>query len=282
MTTITRAKEIALLNGLSEEEVIDRAGEHLIVMNDLDELHRFFADGMCEQILSNRAAGRDTAWILPFGPVGQYPYFIERVNRERIPLGNVRFYFMDEYCDENGREVPQDHPLSFRRKLYAMFSRIDRALLPDLSNVLFPDSGNIGELKERLAAEHLCVTYGGVGIHGHLAFNEPEPGVRNSNPRVVRLNDYTVTINAIREGIGGNLENFPRKALTLGMNQLFAAEKMIIFCRNGVSSIDWANTVLRLALFGIPGDDYPVTYLKQHPDWLVVTDRETLKTPILI
>ena len=282
MTTVTRAKEIALLNGLSEEEVIDRAGEHLIVMNDLDELHRFFADGMCEQILSNRAAGHDTAWILPFGPVGQYPYFIERVNRERIPLGNVRFYFMDEYCDENGREVPQDHPLSFRRKLYAMFSRIDRALLPDLSNVLFPDSGNIGELKERLAAEHLCVTYGGVGIHGHLAFNEPEPGVRNSNPRVVRLNDYTVTINAIREGIGGNLENFPRKALTLGMNQLFAAEKMIIFCRNGVSSIDWANTVLRLALFGIPGDDYPVTYLKQHPDWLVVTDRETLKTPILI
>ena len=40
--------------------------------------------------------------------------------------------------------------------------------------------------------------------------------------------------------------------------------------------------MLRLALFGTPGDDYPVTYLKQHPDWLVVTDRETLKTPILI
>ena len=96
------------------------------------------------------------------------------------------------------------------------------------------------------------------------------------------MNNYTVTINAIREGIGGNLEAFPRKALTLGMNQLFSADKIVIFCRNGVPGIDWANTVLRLALFGTPGDDYPVTYLKEHRDWLVVTDEDTLKTPVVI
>ena len=128
----------------------------------------------------------------------------------------------------------------------------------------------------------LSITYGGVGIHGHLAFNEPEKGVRNTDPRVVQLNDYTVTINAIRESIGGNLENFPRKALTLGMNQLFSAEKMIFFCRNGIQSIDWANTVLRLALLGEPGDDYPVTYIKTHEDWLIVTDEDTIRTPFSI
>lgn len=277
-----RREEIYHLNSLSVEEVIERAGEHLIVKKDIDMMHRFFAAHMCSVIESNNIVGKATAMIVPFGPVGQYPYFAEMVNDRGIDLSNVRFFFMDEYADENGMEIPSDHYLSFRRKAIPMFGKIDKRLLPDLNNVIFPTYETLGSEKELIASAHLDVTYGGVGIHGHLAFNEPADGIRHTDPRVVDLNNYTVTINAIREGIGGNLEAFPRKALTLGMNQLFSADKIVIFCRNGVPGIDWANTVLRLALFGTPGDDYPVTYLKEHRDWLVVTDEDTLKTPVVI
>ncbi len=282
MNRTARADEICGLNRLSEQEVEERAGENLLVLEGLDELHRWFADHVCDLIARNNAQGKATAGVFPFGPVGQYPLFIERVNREGISLARTTFYFMDEYCDPDGREVEEAHPLSFRSKLYDLFAQIDKRLLPNVENVVFPSHDNLPELADRIAAQPLDVTYGGVGIHGHLAFNEPAPGVRESDPYMVGLNDFTVTINAIRAGIGGNLEGFPRHALTLGMKQLFAAEKMVIFCRNGTEEIDWANTVLRLALFGTPGDDYPVTYLKQHPDWLVVTDRNTLKTPIAI
>ncbi|MFW5804582.1 MAG: 6-phosphogluconolactonase, partial [bacterium] len=220
--------------------------------------------------------------IFPFGPVGQYNYFVKKVNEKKISLKNTHFFFMDEYADINGVEFPSDYHLSFRGKLFSIFEQIDKKLMPDFSKIIFPSSANIYSLKKIIANTSLDITYGGVGIHGHMAFNEPEQGIRDTDPRVVQLNDFTITINAIREGIGGNLENFPKKALTLGMNQLFSANKMVFFCRNGISSIDWANTVLRLALFGEPGDDYPVTYLKEHSDWLIVTDEDTLKTPINI
>ncbi len=278
----SRGVEIRRLNRLTVDELVACSGGHLLVLDDIDGLHRYFAGHMADLVESNNACGRPTAGIFPFGPVGQYPYFIGEVNRRRISLASTWFFFMDEYAGENGVEVSLEHPLSFRGKLSAMFRGIDRELLPDYSKIVFPLHENIGSLAGAIASQHLDVTYGGIGIHGHLAFNEPEPGVRNTGPRLVTLNDYTVTINSIREGIGGNIENFPRQALTLGMNQLFAAKKIVLFCRNGSADIDWANTVLRLALLGTPGDDYPVTYVKQHPDWLIVTDRDTVATPISI
>ena len=282
MNYTDRAEEIRRLNRLSEKEVKELAGKHLVVMENIGRLHRFFAGHICDLIRDNNLQGKPTAGIFPYGPTGQYPPFIERVNREKISLANTRFYFMDEYCDTNGIELPVDHPLCFRGKVYELFKLVNRKLLPDFSNLFFPLHDNLDRLGKQIAGENLCITYGGVGIHGHLAFNEPASGVFDSDLRTVDLNDYTVTINAIREGIGGNLHNFPRKALTLGMKQLFSADKMVVFCRNGISSIDWANTALRLALLGTPGDDYPVTYLKKHKDWLVVTDEHTLRTPISI
>lgn len=275
-----RSEEVRQLNKLSAGEVKKLAGSHLAVMKSVDEIYNFFAGHMVSTIRENNLAGKPTAAIFPFGPVDQYPRFAEAVNRERISLKESWFFFMDEYADFNGVEVSEDHPLSFRGRLFKMFAKIDRDLLPDFSKIVFPSSDNLYHLKEMIGGINLDVTYGGIGIHGHIAFNEPEPGVRDSNPRVVRLNEYTITFNTIWEGIGGNLENFPRQALTLGMNQLFSADKMIFFCRNGIQPLNWANTVLRLALLGEPGDDYPVTYLKTHKNWMIVTDEDTLNTPV--
>lgn len=277
-----RHSEIRELNKLSVAYLKEKCEGHLIVKKNTDEIHRYLSEHICEIIQNNNAANEITAGIFPYGPVGQYPYFVDMVNEKKISLRNTYFFFMDEYADDNGIEIPQDHHLSFRGHLYSIFDKIDKNLLPDYTKIIFPSHENIHQLGSIIGEKKLCVTYGGVGIHGHLAFNEPAIGIRDSDPRLVQLNDYTITINAIREGIGGNLENFPRKALTLGMNQLFASEKMVIICRNGIDSIDWANTVLRLALLGVPGDDYPVTYLKQHKNWLIITDEDTIKTPISI
>jgi glucosamine-6-phosphate deaminase len=279
---MNRSKEVRQLNSLSVEEIKAKAGNHLMIRKNSDDMYLFFAEHIINTIRENNKRGKTTSGIFPFGPVGQYPYFIDMVNKDKTSLANTCFFFMDEYADINGIEIPLSHKLSFRGKLFEMFKKISKDLLPDYSKIIFPSSDNIYNLKKTIEKENLCVTYGGVGIHGHLAFNEPEKGVRDTDPRIVQLNDYTVTINAIRDSVGGNLENFPRKALTLGMNQLFSAEKMVFFCRNGIPSIDWANTVLRLALLGEPGDDYPVTYLKEHKDWLIVTDEDTIRTPVYI
>ncbi len=277
-----RKTEIRQLLRLSPEEVQARAGERLIVCADVETLHQRMAEDIAGAIQSGNAASRPTRLILPVGPTGQYPLLADLINRQRISLANSWFFFMDEYCDEAGRAVGIDHPLSFKRAAESLFfSRLDEGCGWRREQVFFPDEDNVAELPaiiERVGGIDVC--FGGIGIHGHVAFNEPEPGVKNLSVRRVQLNDFTVTINAIRSRVGGNLECFPRQAYTLGMREILAARQIRLYCRNGCA-FDWANTVLRLALFGAPGDDYPVTHIRGR-EFIIITDRDTLASPDVV
>jgi glucosamine-6-phosphate deaminase len=234
---------------------------------------------MVEELKAHNQTGQPTRWVLPVGPVGQYKYFAASVAEQGVSLANAWFYFMDDYCDESGTVLQKDHPLSFRRAAESqLLSRLPESAGLKREHVIFPNENNIvnlAEMIEDIGGIDTC--YGGVGIHGHVAFNEPEPGVAQLGPRKVRLNDFTVTINAIRAGVGGNLPCFPRYAFTLGMPQILNSRRIVLTCRNG-TPYDWANTVLRIALFGIPGDDYPVTHIRER-NYLILTDKDTLQTP---
>lgn len=280
MKSVSRQEEIRKLLAMSAAQMKKKAPERLVVCADIDALHEHFANAIADEIRANNAAGRPTKLILPVGPVGQYPLLAERINAEQISLKQCWFFMMDEHCDDNGVALPAEHPLSFRHVFQAAFSnRVKRNLMIPGRQLIFPDHLNVQTLKETIASVGgIDTTYGGIGIHGHIAYNEPEANVRESDPRLVYLNDFTRTINAIRAQIGGNLEGHPRKGVTLGMRQLLSARRIRLYCRNGIA-LDWANTVLRLALFGLPGDDYPVTYIRDHADYLVVTDEDTARPP---
>jgi glucosamine-6-phosphate deaminase len=277
---MTRQKEIRRLLNMSPARMFEQAGTKLLVCPDIDELHQHFARSIAAEIKTNNTKGKSTKLILPVGPVGQYPMLAEIVNSERISLKQCWFFMMDEHCDDNGIVLPPDHPLSFRHTFDEQFaSRVQRSLMLPAKQLIFPDHLNVQTLKDRIeAVGGIDTTYGGIGIHGHVAYNEPEPNVRDSDPRLVYLNDFTRTINAIRAEIGGNLEGHPRKGVTLGMRQILGAKRIRLYCRNGIA-LDWANTVLRLALFGTPGDDYPVTYIRDHRDYVIVTDEDTVRSP---
>jgi glucosamine-6-phosphate deaminase len=278
-----RKEEISKLLRMSESEVVERAGEHLKVYEDCDEIHRRIADDMADFIKLQNEDGKNSNFILPVGPVGQYPYFIERVHSEKISLKNCNFFYMDENADESGKAFTAEHPLSFQGEMRNLWlDKVDKDLAIPESRLFFPSHENIHRLAgeiEKVGGIDLC--FGGIGIHGHIAFNEPEPGVKESDPRMVYLNDFTVTINAVRAKVGGNLEGFPRKAYTLGLKQILGARKIRLACRNGIE-LDWANTVLRLVLFGESGYDYPCTYINEHDDFMIYTDKDTLKQPEIL
>jgi len=275
---MNRRDEIRGLLELSPQEVKKKAGEKLIVLKSLDLLHRDFAERIASEIEGNNRNSKETCLILPVGPTGQYPFLAELIERKKISLDKCSIFFMDEYCDDNGHVLPAEHPLSFKG---AMKSFLDRAYGRGLKNenVIFTDQANIQKLKGMIEEKGgIDTCYAGLGITGHLAFNEPEPGIENSDPRMVYLHPATLTINAIRAHVGGNLAGYPRKAYTLGMRQILGAERIFIYCRNDIPGLDWANTVLRLALFGSPGDDYPVTYIRNR-NYTIITTEETLRSP---
>ena len=253
----------------------------LRVEQDRVSLYAAFAREIADEIQAHNAAGEPTRLILPVGPIGQFPVLADICNRERISWQNVWTFNMDEYCDWEGRSIPLDHPLSFEGYIRReFFARLDADLrIPD-DQVFFPRIERIDEVSETIASlGGIDSCYGGIGIHGHVAFNEPPISrfyqvtleeFRNSRTRVLPLAPETMVMNSIRR-VGGNFYTFPPMAITIGMKDILESHRIRLYCDGG----DWQKAILRIALLGDVSTDYPATLLQEHPDAIITADADT-------
>jgi glucosamine-6-phosphate deaminase len=258
----------------------------LHILPDLPALYQHFARSIAGEIEANNRLGNLTRLILPVGPLGQFPILADICNRERISWKNVFTFNMDEYCDWQGRVVPASHPLSFRGFIQTnLFERLEPEIrIPD-AQIHFPDPLNLDWISERIqAVGGIDTCYGGIGYHGHVAFNEapisrwylvtPDQ-FRNSLTRLVQLEPETIVMNSIRS-TGGNPAAMPPMAVTLGMHDIFNARRIRLYCQGG----SWQRTALRIAVLGEETVSYPVTLLQGHPDYAIITDENTAVPPI--
>ena len=283
MTHRERKKEVREILALDTDELVKRAKGQLILFPTLDEVYDYLAEEMVGEFAKAARGKKVVNFIMPVGPTQPYRLMAEKINYRQLSLKNVRFFFMDEYVDdEKDALIPKSHPLSFRGQIGPLlFDRIRPDLLMPKEQIIFPTPKNVKDLPkmiEDMGGIEVC--YGGIGIHGHVAFNEPAPGVAESDPRILEINEFTRTIDSTRHcGVGGNLENFPRRAITMGMKQCLAARKMLLMTRNETTAYLWANTILRIAALGKPGDDYPVTHARNHRNLRIVSDYGTAQKP---
>ena len=257
------------------------------ILPDPESLFQQMARSIADEIKDNNSAGLPTRLILPVGPTGQYPILADICNREQISLRNTFTFNMDEYCDWQGRWIPEDHLLSFRGFMQRnFFARLDPVLRIPPENIHFPDPLNLDQIsKDIQTLGGIDTCYGGIGYHGHIAFNEPPISrwsqvtleeFKGSKTRVVQLAEDTIVMNSIRN-TGGNPRNFPPLGVTLGMADILAAKRIRLTCPGGM----WQRYVVRMAIFGEPCVEYPVTLLQGHPDYCVYMDEETAKSPTL-
>lgn len=278
-----RSDEVRRLLSLSVDEAVAESRGHFVVLPTLDALYEYLAEEMVREFEQAAKGDKIVSFIMPVGPTQPYRIMAEKINLRGISLKNVRFFFMDEYVDDEKDElIPATHPLSFRGQIGGLFfNRVRPELLMPEDQIIFPRPEILKDLPAMIeAAGGIEVCFGGIGIHGHVAFNEPGPGVADSNPRILEINEFTRTIDSTRhKGVGGNLENFPHRAITLGMKQCLGARRVLLMTRNESQEFFWANTIIRIAALGQPGDDYPVTYLRNHPNYTIATDILTAAAP---
>lgn len=253
-----------------QKDLLENTAIPLQILGDAAEVFYEMALDMIEAIVENNEKGKNTVFICPVGPVGQYPIFTRLVNRDRISLKNVYFITMDEYLDDDLQSLSIDNPLSFggimKREVY---DKIDKDLIMPEENRINPAPGNeayIMETIERLGGVDIC--FGGIGINGHVAFNEPpEPGVEITNEafkelatRIVDISRETIVTNAMG-ALGGAIKAMPTKAVTIGFKEILSARKIKLYCFR-----DWHGAVIREALFGEITVACPVSLLRGHPD----------------
>ena len=255
---------------ISEEQLGEGAKISLVKMADSETVFRAMADMMADCIVENNAAGRRTVFICPVGPVGQYPFFVERVNKERISLKNVWFFNMDEYLNDDGTYIDESNPLSFRGfKKRVVYTKIDPDLVMPPEQRVFPDPADPAR-GDRLIEElgGVDIAFGGIGITGHLAFNEPQPELTPEQfaqlpTRVLDIHPETRATNCVGD-LGGALEDMPHKCVTIGMKEILGARKL----RLGVFR-DWHRAVCRRAAYGEVTAAFPATLAQRHPDALL-------------
>lgn len=249
------------------------------------DLYWKMAIEVLELIRENNEKGEETVMIVPYGPLGPYARLVELVNRYRISLKNCWLINMDEYLDDDCRYLEKSDPLSFRGGMDRIFySQVDEELNVPVEQRIFPEPGNEGHILE-VIREHgkLDMCWGGVGITGHIAFNEPpEPGEACTDEeflerptRVLRLARETKTINAYMNA-GADLDAIPDHCITVGMKEINMARRIRMLMPR-----DWNAAMLRKALHGPVSCHVPVSLFQKHPDAKIYAIRLAATTPVV-
>jgi len=268
---------------VTEEEILNNKLIKVFQVNTDIDIYNDMARVMVNKIKENNEKGQVSSFIFPVGPMGQYERFARICNEEGISCRNVVSINMDEYLDDNDKYIPMSHDLSFRNFMKVnLFDLLDDDKKIKPENVYFPDPDNTGELLKvitELGGTDIC--FGGIGINGHLAFNEPiDPDkisvedFKNLMTRVLDIDTVTKVQNNIDRG--GHIEFYPKRCVTIGMKEIFLSKELRFYIEWNVQS-----AVLRKAIFMEPSPAMPAAYLKTHPKSSITASNNVIKKYIV-
>ncbi len=238
----------------------------LIIQPDVSAASTWVANHIANQI-NTFSPTEDRPFVLglPTGstPLGAYGQLIDLHKRGEVSFKHVVTFNMDEYVG-----IPAGHPQSYHSFMWDnFFSQTD--IQPENVNIL---DGNAPGLQEECEAyESKIKSYGGirlflggVGIDGHIAFNEPGSSLR-SRTRIKTLTRDTVIANS--RFFGNDLEKVPKQALTVGVGTILDSREVLVLA-TGYNKAH----ALKQAVEGCVNHLWTITALQLHPKGIIVCD----------
>ena len=270
---------------LTVQELPESLKKKITAVPNLDALNRAVAAEFADMLEEKQKAGQMLTVIVPVGPL-DYHYFAAEVKRRALSCRHLRTINMDEYLDDQDRLISTDHPLSFRRFMeQTFFSRLDPEARPASENIIFPDPERpetVTELIDRIGGADIC--WGGLGITGHFAFNDPPEmlgeaedleSFRNCKTRKLTVSPMSRAQMAMG-GTNGNLEILPRRAVTIGMYEMLKSKRIhLTFMRS------WHAGLWRRALLGEVSSSFPGSLIQEHPNYRVTMTELAAAPPLL-
>ena len=193
-------------------------------------------------------------------PLGTYRQLIEWYNKGDIDFSAVTTVNLDEYVGLDGNN-PQSYRYFMDHNLFD-YINIDRA------NTFVPNGRAADLAAEGKAYDARIEALGGIdlqllgiGLDGHIGFNEPDRYFVKST-HVVELHESTIAANA--RFFAGEAD-VPRRAITMGMVSILQAKKILLIA-SGAGKRD----ILEKAFFGPITPEIPASILQLHPDITVI------------
>ena len=245
------------------------AGERIrtVVVDDHDDIARLVAGRIAALIRARAAEGRSTVLGLATGstPLGVYRELVRMHRDQGLSFATVVTFNLDEYFP-----MRPDSIHSYRRFMWDnLFSQIDIAAgnvhIPD-GSVLEGEVGPMAAAYERAIADAGGIDFQilGIGMTGHIGFNEPGSGA-DARTRLVVLD--RVTRRAAAADFFGE-ENVPRRAVTMGIATILAAREIALLATG-----EHKAAIVRRAVEGPVDLEVAATFLQRHPNATVYADR---------
>lgn len=238
----------------------------LIIEKDYEQLAEWAAEHVIKRINDfNPTPQKKFVLGLPTGssPIGMYKKLIQAYNEKRVSFKNVVTFNMDEYVG-----LPVEHPESYHSFMYNnLFRHID---CPDQNIHIL--NGNAPDLEAECAnyemmineADGIDLFVGGVGVDGHIAFNEPGSSL-SSRTRQKTLRTETRIINS--RFFGNDMNKVPAYALTVGVGTVMDAREVMVL----VNGHDKARA-LQAAVEGGVSQMFTISALQMHKHGIIVCD----------
>ncbi len=193
-------------------------------------------------------------------PIGTYQWLADGNRRGKVDFSSVTTVNLDEYVG-----LSADDRQSYR---YFMNDKLFKHINIKAENTHVPDgtAKNLAEEGERY--DKLIEGLGGIdlqllgiGVDGHIGFNEPDAVFVKATHEVV-LDESTVRANS---RFFESEEEVPRRAITMGMLSIMRAKRILLLV-NGESK----KAILDKALSGEIDPRVPASILQLHPEVTVI------------
>ncbi len=199
----------------------------LVIQPDYENLARWTASYIARKIeLFKPTAEKPFVLGLPTGssPLGVYNELISLYKLGKVSFKNVVTFNMDEYVG-----LAPDHPQSYHYFMWEnLFSHVDirRENVNILNGMAEDIKAECQRYEDKIASMGgIDLFLGGIGIDGHIAFNEPGSSL-TGRTRDKELNLDTRIANS--RFFGNDIDRVPRLALTVGVGTVMDAREVVI------------------------------------------------------
>lgn len=227
------------------------------------------AAALAAEKIAEAIAGNGEARMVVSTGSSQFELF-QALIKEKIDWKKVEVFHLDEYIG-----LPITHLASFRKYLYERFIN----LVPVRK---FHPVDVTGEIAERIAAlstelrkKPIDLGLIGIGVNGHIAFNDPPADFETHEAYiVVKLNDQC-KMQQVNEGWFEKKKDVPDEAVSMSVWQIMQCKSIISVVPHNVKA-DAVKKTLTQRLT----NTVPATMLKQHADWHLFLDKDSASEAI--
>jgi glucosamine-6-phosphate deaminase len=234
----------------------------IIIVENYEEMSKKAAAMMASQIILKP----ESVLGLATGdtPLGMYKELIRMYNENMIDFSKVKTFNLDEYYGL-GKNSNQSYN-------YYMTNNLFNHVNIDKENINIPN-GMVKNIEEE------CISYEkrikeaggidiqvlGIGVNGHIGFNEPDVNFE-AETHLVNLDEKTIESNS---RFFKCIEEVPTKAISMGIKTIMHSKKIVLLA-NGASKAD----AIAKTVNGKISPEVPASILQLHQDVAIIVDKE--------